>query len=93
MCAYDVIADLDAKHGIFINGRGLGTASTFEVHDPATREVIAEISDGTASEAASAVETAHSAFRDWAATAPPCVPRSSGTPSISWWPTPIGLPR
>ncbi len=53
MNSKDVIAELDAKHGIFINGRGLGTASTFDVHDPATREVIAEISDGTASEATS----------------------------------------
>ena len=70
MCAYDVIADLDAKHGIFINGRGLGTASTFEVHDPATREVIAEICDGIATEAASAVQTAHSAFRDWVGNGP-----------------------
>jgi acyl-CoA reductase-like NAD-dependent aldehyde dehydrogenase len=66
----DVIAELDAKHGIFINGRGLGTASTFDVRDPATCAVIAEISDGTASEATSAVEAAARAFPEWAATAP-----------------------
>lgn len=66
----DVIADLDAKHGVFIDGRGLGTASTFDVLDPATCAVIAEISDGTASEATSAVEAAARAFPDWAATAP-----------------------
>jgi succinate-semialdehyde dehydrogenase / glutarate-semialdehyde dehydrogenase len=48
MNSNDVIAELDAKHGVFINGRGLGTASTFEVLDPATCAVIAEISDGTA---------------------------------------------
>ncbi len=65
-----VIADLDAKHGVFINGRGLGTASTFDVHDPATRKVIVEISDGTASEATSAVEAATCALPEWAATAP-----------------------
>ena len=70
MNAHDVTADLDPKHGVFVNGRGLGTASMFEVHDPATREVIAEISDGTASEATSAVEAAARAFAEWAATAP-----------------------
>jgi hypothetical protein len=29
MNAHDVIADLDPKHGVFVSGRGLGTASTF----------------------------------------------------------------
>jgi len=70
MNSQDVIAELDAKHGVFIDGHGLGTASTFDVLDPATRVVIAEISDGTASEAKSAVEAAARAFPDWAATAP-----------------------
>jgi succinate-semialdehyde dehydrogenase/glutarate-semialdehyde dehydrogenase len=70
MNSNDVIAELDAKHGVFINGRGLGTASTFEVLDPATCAVIAEISDGTASDATSAVVAAARAFPDWAATAP-----------------------
>jgi succinate-semialdehyde dehydrogenase / glutarate-semialdehyde dehydrogenase len=70
MNSKDAIAELDAKHGIFINGRGLGAASTFEVFDPATCALIAEISDGTASEATSAVKAAAGAFPDWAATAP-----------------------
>src|SRR4029077_8050885 len=70
MNPHDVIAHLDPKHGVFVTGRGLGTASMFEVHDPATREVIAEISEGTASEATSAVEAAARAFAEWAATAP-----------------------
>jgi succinate-semialdehyde dehydrogenase / glutarate-semialdehyde dehydrogenase len=64
----DVIADLDTKHGMFIDGRGLGTDSTFDVYDPATQAVIAEVSDGSAAEAADAVTAAHSAFRDWAVT-------------------------
>jgi len=62
MNSEDAITDLDAKHGIFINGRGLGTTLTFDVRDPATRAVIAEISDGTASEATSAVDAAARAF-------------------------------
>jgi succinate-semialdehyde dehydrogenase/glutarate-semialdehyde dehydrogenase len=66
----DAIADLDTKHGIFIDGRGHGTDATFQVHDPATREVIAEISDGTTSEATSAVDAAARAFDMWAATPP-----------------------
>ena len=70
MNSKDVIAELDAKHGVFINGHGVGTASTFDVLDPATCTVIAEIADGTASEATSAVEAAAGAFPDWAATAP-----------------------
>jgi succinate-semialdehyde dehydrogenase/glutarate-semialdehyde dehydrogenase len=74
----DAIADLDAKHGIFIDGRGHGTDATFQVHDPATREVIAEISDGTASEATSAVDAAARALDTWAAT-PPRAGRHSPT--------------
>jgi succinate-semialdehyde dehydrogenase / glutarate-semialdehyde dehydrogenase len=70
MNSKDVIAELDAKHGVFINGHCVGTASTFDVLDPATCTVIAEISDGTESEAKSAVEAAARAFPDWAATAP-----------------------
>jgi succinate-semialdehyde dehydrogenase / glutarate-semialdehyde dehydrogenase len=70
MNAHDIIADLDPKHGVFINGHGLGTASTFDVLDPATCTVIAEISDGTASDAKSTVEAAARAFPGWAATAP-----------------------
>jgi succinate-semialdehyde dehydrogenase/glutarate-semialdehyde dehydrogenase len=70
MTTTDFIAELDPKHGIFVNGRGLGTADTFEVHDPATRAVIAEVSDGTVHEATSAVEAAANAFPAWAATPP-----------------------
>ena len=68
MNTQDAIAALDPKHGVFIDGRGLGTDSTFDVYDPATQEVIAEVSDGSAAEATDAVTAAHSAFRDWAAT-------------------------
>jgi succinate-semialdehyde dehydrogenase/glutarate-semialdehyde dehydrogenase len=70
MSTTDFIAQLDPKHGIFVNGRGLGAAATFEVHDPATRDVIAHVADGTALEADSAVSAAARAFPGWAATAP-----------------------
>jgi succinate-semialdehyde dehydrogenase/glutarate-semialdehyde dehydrogenase len=70
MNAQNYIAELDTKHGVFVDGRGLGTASTFDVYDPATREAIAEISDGTTSEATSAVDAAARAFDEWSATPP-----------------------
>ena len=45
-------------------------ARTFEVHDPATTEVIAEVADGDAHAATAAVDAASAAFPAWAATAP-----------------------
>ena len=70
MTTTDLIAELDPKHGIFVNGRGVGAASTFEVHDPATGTVVAEMADGTALEAGLAVAAAADAFGAWAATSP-----------------------
>ncbi len=49
----------------------LGTATrAFEVHDPATTEVIAVVADGTAEDATAAVDAAAAAFPAWGATAP-----------------------
>ncbi len=70
MNTHTVIAELDAKHGILIDGQAHGAASTFDVHDPATGKVIVEVADGTVSDARSAVDAAHRAFRGWAAMAP-----------------------
>jgi succinate-semialdehyde dehydrogenase/glutarate-semialdehyde dehydrogenase len=70
MNTHDVIAALDPKHGIFLDGHGRGADSTFEVHDPATTAVIAEVSDGSAANATDAVAAAHAAFRTWSATSP-----------------------
>ncbi|MEE6167614.1 MULTISPECIES: NAD-dependent succinate-semialdehyde dehydrogenase [unclassified Mycolicibacterium] len=64
------IAELDAKHGILIDGRAHGTATTFEVYDPANGSAIADVSDGTVADATAAVDAAHRAFRSWAAMAP-----------------------
>ena len=65
----DLIGSLDTKHGI-LAGRWIGAETTFPVHDPATGEQIAEVSDGAAAEAAAAVDAAASAFPAWAATPP-----------------------
>jgi succinate-semialdehyde dehydrogenase / glutarate-semialdehyde dehydrogenase len=44
--------------------------ATFQVHNPATTEVIAEVQDGTSVDATAAVDAAAAAFPAWAATAP-----------------------
>lgn len=64
------IAELDPKHGILIDGQAGGAATTFEVHDPATGRAIAEVADGTVTDARSAVDAAHRAFAGWAKASP-----------------------
>ncbi|MCV7287586.1 NAD-dependent succinate-semialdehyde dehydrogenase [Mycolicibacterium wolinskyi] len=70
MNTQNAIAELDTKHGILIDGSAHGASRTFEVHDPATGLVIAEVADGTVADAESAVDAAHRAFGDWAASSP-----------------------
>ena len=70
MNLHDLIAELDPKHGIRIGGQTRGAATTFEVDDPATGALIAEVADAGVSEAAAAVDAASAAFRDWAASPP-----------------------
>jgi len=70
MDPYDVIAGLDPKHGIQIGGRARGAATTFAIQDPATLEVLAEVADGTPTEATEAVDAAAAAYPAWAATTP-----------------------
>jgi succinate-semialdehyde dehydrogenase / glutarate-semialdehyde dehydrogenase len=70
MSIADIVAALDPKHGIHIDGRGRGAAGTFEVLDPATLEVIAEVADGSPLEAIAAVEAAARTLPAWSDTAP-----------------------
>ncbi|MDV3125797.1 NAD-dependent succinate-semialdehyde dehydrogenase [Mycobacterium sp. 21AC1] len=70
MNTQNLIAELDPKHGILMDGQAYGAAATFDVHDPATLTVIAEVADGTSTDAQSAVDAAHRAFPAWAAMAP-----------------------
>ena len=70
MNTQNAIAELDAKHGILIDGQARGAASTFEVYDPASGLTLAEVADGTVADARSAVDAAHRAFGDWARTSP-----------------------
>ena len=52
---------------LYINGRWVEAAGgrTFEVHNPATGEVLAEVADGGAEEATAAVRAAADAFPAW----------------------------
>jgi succinate-semialdehyde dehydrogenase/glutarate-semialdehyde dehydrogenase len=66
----DLIADLDPKHGLWIDGRGTGAGQTFAVQDPASLTVIAEVADGSPADAVAAVDAAQRAYPAWAATTP-----------------------
>lgn len=70
MTVHDLIADLDPKHAVLIGGHPQGTSATFVVEDPATAEVIAEVSDGGEAEATTAVDAAAASFGEWSATSP-----------------------
>jgi succinate-semialdehyde dehydrogenase / glutarate-semialdehyde dehydrogenase len=70
MTAHDLLAELDAKHGILVGGHARGAAETFDVHDPATTEVVAEVANGTVADASAAVDAASKAFPTWSSTAP-----------------------
>jgi len=63
-------------HGIFVNGEWRQTKSgkTFEVHNPATGELLARCADAGREETRQAIEAAHAAFPAWAQT--PAVQRA-----------------
>jgi len=64
------LAGIDVPTGLFIGGEwGKGNA-TFPVLDPATEEPLAEVADGTVSDALDAVSAAYDALGGWAATPP-----------------------
>jgi succinate-semialdehyde dehydrogenase/glutarate-semialdehyde dehydrogenase len=50
--------------------RDAAAAERFDVHDPATGEVLAEVADGTVADGLDAVAAAHAAQPGWAARAP-----------------------
>ena len=53
---------------MYIDGQWLECESTFDVHNPATGEVLGQVADGTAEHATLAVEAAHRSFGDWSRT-------------------------
>ncbi|NDW07385.1 aldehyde dehydrogenase family protein [Jiella pacifica] len=66
-----VVRDWLKKHeagfGHFIDGAFTAPGETFDVMNPATEEVIAKVSQGTAADVDAAVKAARSAQKDWAA--------------------------
>ncbi|MGI3785820.1 MAG: NAD-dependent succinate-semialdehyde dehydrogenase, partial [Janthinobacterium lividum] len=58
--------------GLFVGGewRQAATGRTFPVEDPATGSVLAQVADGTADDAAAALDAAVEAARSWARTPP-----------------------
>lgn len=55
---------------LYINGGWKANGRTFVVRNPATRQPVAECSDGDAAAACAAADAAASAFPRWAAAAP-----------------------
>lgn len=56
--------------GIFINGewQNAENGKTFEVRNPATNEVLAQVADGGVADTRRAIEAAHAAFPAWSST-------------------------
>jgi succinate-semialdehyde dehydrogenase/glutarate-semialdehyde dehydrogenase len=64
------LAGIDVPTGLLIGGEWAKGSATFPVLDPATEEPLAEVADGTVSDALDAVSAAHDALPGWAATPP-----------------------
>jgi succinate-semialdehyde dehydrogenase / glutarate-semialdehyde dehydrogenase len=64
------LTGLDVPTGLLIGGEWAKGDETFPVLDPATEEPLAEVADGTVSDALDAVSAAHDALPGWAATPP-----------------------
>jgi succinate-semialdehyde dehydrogenase/glutarate-semialdehyde dehydrogenase len=61
-----------APPGLLIGGesRAAATGGTFDVYDPATTDIVAQVADATVDDAIAAVDAAAAAGPAWAATAP-----------------------
>src|SRR5580693_2348798 len=64
------LTGIDVPTGLLIGGEWSKGSATFPVLDPATEEPIAEVADGTVSDALDAVSAAQDALPGWAATPP-----------------------
>jgi succinate-semialdehyde dehydrogenase / glutarate-semialdehyde dehydrogenase len=64
------LTGIDVPTGLLIGGEWVKGGATFPVLDPATEEPLAEVADGTVSDALEAVGAAQAALPGWAATPP-----------------------
>ncbi len=69
MSAY--LEGLDAAHGLLVGGQWRrGGSGLFDVEDPATRELVAQVADADRADATAAVAAADEAFAAWRLVAP-----------------------
>jgi succinate-semialdehyde dehydrogenase / glutarate-semialdehyde dehydrogenase len=64
------IVQLEPGRGLLVGDSWREAATTFDVHDPGTGQVVAAVSDATAVEATRAVDAAYAAGPAWRATPP-----------------------
>jgi succinate-semialdehyde dehydrogenase / glutarate-semialdehyde dehydrogenase len=64
------LTGIEVPTGLLIGGEWVKGSATFPVLDPATEEPLAEVADGTVSDALDAVGAAQAALPAWAATPP-----------------------
>ncbi|MEL4359291.1 MULTISPECIES: NAD-dependent succinate-semialdehyde dehydrogenase [unclassified Luteococcus] len=62
----------DLPHGLFIDGqwRAASGGASFDVRNPATRQVLTQVADATPEDGLAALTAAHRAQADWARTTP-----------------------
>jgi succinate-semialdehyde dehydrogenase/glutarate-semialdehyde dehydrogenase len=69
--AVELIASLEPERGVLVGGVWRrGSAGTFDVHNPATGETLAAVSDGGATDAVAAADAAAERFPSWSAEPP-----------------------
>ncbi|NHC24322.1 NAD-dependent succinate-semialdehyde dehydrogenase [Nocardioides sp. IC4_145] len=64
------LVGLDPARGVLVGGACRKTSRTFDVENPATGEVVAQVSDGGGTEATAAVDAAAHAWGAWRSLAP-----------------------
>lgn len=62
--------DFSAPYGLLIGGQVISAAQSFDVFNPATNEVVAQVPDASAAQLDAAVAAAKAAFPAWAALSP-----------------------
>lgn len=60
-----ITVELPDPGGLFIGGQWIQTDEQFDVHDPATGDILATVADATAEETHQAISAAHNAFGAW----------------------------
>jgi succinate-semialdehyde dehydrogenase/glutarate-semialdehyde dehydrogenase len=70
MADLTTLTGIEVPTGLLIGGQWSAGSQSFPILDPATEETLAEVPDGSVSDALAAVTAAHEALPAWAATPP-----------------------